>query len=255
MFFDECDMKQIGLFFVLIIFLFACDKKSEVLTIAAAANTQFAMKEITASFTRDTGIACRTVVGSSGKLTAQIMKGAPYDIFISADLKFPNELYKQELTIGEPQIFAYGQVVLWSASDLIPSIELLAQNEISHIAIANPKTAPYGSAAVEILKHYNIYETVQHKLVYGESISQTNQFIHSGGAQIGFTAKSVVMAPEREGEGNWIELADVYSSINQGIVILRNDSERIEEAQMFYDFILSKKGRGILTKYGYTVPQ
>lgn len=247
---------RFGIFISLCIFSFGCDQKAKILTIAAASSTQFAMKEIIQSFTIESGVECQMILGSSGKLTAQISKGAPFDLFISADMKYPMDLYLSDLTVNEPQIYAYGELVLWSQTEgLSPTIEILTDDAISHIALANPKTAPYGRAAVEVLKHYKIYESIKNKLIYGESISQTNQFINSGAAQIGFTAKSVISASEMEGKGSQMELDKVYSPISQGIVILNNRNEKYDEAQLFYDFIFSLKGQEILIKFGYSIPE
>jgi len=246
---------RFGIFVFLNIFLFACNQKTKKLTIATAANMQFAMEEITRSFTTESGIECQTILGSSGKLTAQISEGAPYDLFVSADMKYPNELFRNGLTKGEPQIYANGKLVLWSLTDGIePSIETLSSNSITHIAMANPKTAPYGSASEEVIKYYQIYESIEKKLVHGESVSQTNQFISSGAAEIGFTAKSVVLSPLMINKGRWIELdSRTYPPIHQGIVILTNRNDFLEEARLFHEFIFSPKGREILSKFGYDV--
>ena len=224
------------------------------LTIAVAANMQFAMEELKQAFVEDTGIDCETIIGSSGKLTAQIREGAPFDILVSADMKYPAELYKWQLTLEEPEIYAYGRLVLWSMVDnLEPDVDLLTSDEISHVALANPKTAPYGAAAVEVLQHYRIRKRLESKLVYGESIAQTNQFITSKAAEIGFTAKSVVLSPTINGRGKWLELEpDIYTPIAQGIVLLRHRKSQQANAQKFRDFLFSKKGKEILNKFGYS---
>jgi len=155
------------------------------ITIATAANMQFAMEELITAFTDKTGIPCTMVVSSSGKLTAQIIAGAPYDIFVAADMKYPQEIYEKGLAQRPPKIYAYGTLVLWSLLDeVIPSLPILEENIINHIAIANPKTAPYGKAAKMILEEKGIYNTLEEKLVFGESIAQTNQFILSKAVEI-----------------------------------------------------------------------
>ncbi len=138
------------------------------LTIATAANVQFAMQKLIRTFTQETGIKCHMILSSSGKLTAQINAGAPFDVFVSADVKYPQELYENGLTQEPPKIYAYGKLVIWSFNEPIDSsFEILASEKIQHIAIANPKTAPYGAAAVEALKHYGVYQTTKEKLVFG----------------------------------------------------------------------------------------
>lgn len=225
------------------------------LTIAVAANMQFAMKELTAEFTGETGISCETVISSSGKFTAQIREGAPYDVFVSADMKYPSGLFREGHTTASPETYAYGRLVIWSMIDsLTPSVALLNTDKITHIALANPRTAPYGLASVEVLKYYNIYEKVENKLVYGESIAQTNHFIISKAAEAGFTSLSVVRSPEMQGKGSWKELdPKTYSPITQGVVVLKNRPQMQDEAQKFYNFLFSKKGKHILDQFGYRV--
>lgn len=139
------------------------------------------------------------------------------------------------------------------ADDIQPSIELLSSDKIKHIAIANPKTAPYGIASVEVLQHHEIFEKLKKKIVYGESIAQTNQFTVSQAAEIGFTAMSVVMSSEIKNQGKWFEIdSNIYSPIEQGIVVLKN-SKKPEEAKGFYNFLVSKKGKEILVRYGYVI--
>ena len=241
---------------LLLLFFFTNCKTSSInnLHIATASNMQFAMKAIIEAFEAETSIKCEMIVSSSGKLTAQIKEGAPYDIFVSADMKFPNRLYKDGFSIAEPQNYAKGKLVLWSMKEEIqPSIAMLISADINHIALANPKTAPYGKAAMETLDFYKLTHQVQEKLVYGESISQTNQFISLEAAEIGFTAKSVVSAPFMKGKGRWIEIPDsVYSPIEQGVILLKNAKK---EASLFYEFLFSKKGKAILVDYGYEVEQ
>jgi molybdate transport system substrate-binding protein len=234
----------------------ACrEKQADTMKIAVAANMQFAMKELSKSFTDTSGIRCDLVVSSSGQLTAQIKAGAPYDVFVSADMKYPNELFASGNAANKPNVYAYGKLVMWSVMPGVkPSFELLRSNQISHIALANPKTAPYGVAALEALMHFRIYDEVKNKLVYGESISQTNQFIISKSAEVGFTAKSIVLSPEMKGKGNWIDISDtLYSPIAQGVVILKHNDKDNANAKKFYNFLFSGRAKDILTKFGYSV--
>lgn len=248
-------MKTCQILLIFSFFLQTCTPgKERPLTIAVAANVQFAMQELTEHFTSQTGMACQIVHSSSGKLTAQIMEGAPYDLFISADMKYPEELHRAGLTTSPPLPYAYGKLVLWSLIDDFPSPidigQLATRDAVRHIAIANPKTAPYGVAAIEALQYFAAYDALQAKLVFGESISQVNQFVLSKTAEVGITAKSVVLSPKIKGQGKWTEVPPAsYSPIAQGVVILKKG--QIEKAEQFHSFLFSESARVILEKYGY----
>ena len=211
---------------------------------------QYAMEALEEAFEEKSGIEIEVILGSSGKLTAQIQQGAPYDLFLSADNEYAITLSQNELTVGPPQVYARGQLVLWSLKEnLLVSIESLEEDEIEHIALANPKTAPYGKAADEVLKKLRSVDQLVPKLVYGESISQVNQFIATQAADIGFTSKSTVIANPR---GNWITIPDsLYSPIEQYMVIIKNQRGMKYQADAFAAFLLSKEGQEILNKFGY----
>jgi molybdate transport system substrate-binding protein len=257
--------QPMSLLLLTFIFFSACNNQQEKnkqavngkprLNIAVAANMQFAIQAISKAFTNKTGIACDLVISSSGKLTAQIKESAPYDLFISADMKYPAELFKTGFAVDQPKIYAYGKLVLWSMINGIkPSFDILTNPEIIHIAIADPKTAPYGEAAIEALKHYGIYDSIKDKLVYGESISQTNQFIISKAAEVGFTAKSVVLSPEMKGKGEWINVDEAsYEAIAQGVVIIKQKSSQRNNSEKFYNFLFSADAKKILEDFGYSV--
>ncbi len=239
---------------IILSLILGCNQtEKDVVTIAVAANMQFALEEISEVFTHQTGIPYELVISSSGKLTAQIKQGAPYDIFISADMKYPDEIYKSGLAAKPPRIYGYGQLVLWSLYDTIqPSLAILPDKNIEHIALANPKTAPYGRAAIQVLENHHIYNQIKSKLVYGESIAQVNQFITSKSSEIGFTAKSVVLSPKMKNRGHWIALdRKTYQPIEQGVVILKNENQSIKDVQQFYDFLFSKEATEILEEFGY----
>jgi molybdate transport system substrate-binding protein len=231
--------------------------KEEKLTIATAANMQFAMEELTQVFAEETGIKCEVITGSSGKLTAQIKEGAPFDIFVSADMKYPDELFQSGFTIGESEIYAFGKLILLSMhNDIHPTLDLLKNKRIKHIAVANPKTAPYGITAMEVLKTLKLQDSLADKFVFGESVSQTNQFILSKVAEVGFTAKSVVMSENMRGKGNWKEIDEnLYTPIAQGIVLLNTRNTKSKEAQKFKVFLFSENSKEILNKFGYSVPK
>lgn len=247
------------LVFFFILCVYGCGESkstSTTITIATAANMQFAMEALIEKFTEETHISCELAISSSGKLTAQIKEGAPYDIFVSANMKYPNELHLSDHTEGAPKIYAYGKLVLWTmASDLNPNIESLTNKNIAHIALANPKSAPYGKAAIEILEHYGIKNQVLDKLVYGESIAQTNQFITSKSAEMGFTAMSVVTSPKIKGQGKWLAMnTDYHTPIAQGAVRIKHPkNHNTDGAKQFYEFLFSKRAKDILKEYGYTI--
>ena len=230
-------------------------QKQDSITIATSANMQFAMKAIANNFTNSTGLKTNVILGSSGKLTAQIIEGAPYDIFVSADLKYPEMIQEQGFSDSAPEIYALGQLVLWSSTlDTIPSLDQIATMEIEHIAIANPVTAPYGQAAIEVLQNLGVYSRIKDKLVFGESIAQTNQFISSGAAEIGFTAKSVVLSPEINIEGHWLTIPpEYYKPIAQGAIIIERNQSNKKEIKSFYDYLFNQEAKQILKDFGYLV--
>lgn len=240
------------------IVLVSCEGKSDNrLTIAVASNMQYAITEITSEFEKTTGIECDLIIGSSGKLTSQIMEGAPYDIFLSADMKYPNLLFKEGKTIDSPRVYGYGHLVLYALEEN-DSIQLSSLNktEVRHIALANPKNAPYGKAAIEVLENYELLDSLKGKLVYGESISQTNQFLQTEAAQIGFTAKASALKMSVSGKGNWVELdPNTYTPIAQGLVLLKHNDGTRQSAEEFYSFIFSEEAQDILQNYGYSIDE
>lgn len=226
------------------------------INIAVAANVGYAVDELKAEFKKnnpDTKVL--VTLGSSGKLTAQIKNGAPYGIFMSADMKYPEALYSEGLAITKPVIYAKGELAYLSSKklDFSKGIELLKSKSISKIAIANPKTAPYGTAAIEAIKKSGIYEEVKEKFVFAESISQAVSYAVTA-ADIGLVAKSSLygdkMSKYKEGV-NWTSVDEkLYSPIEQGVVILKN-TQNNPEYKAFYDFILSQKAKEIFKRYGY----
>ena len=226
---------------------------SETLTVSAAANVQYALDELIKEFKKhNPSVKVRKVISSSGKLTAQIVRNAPYDIFLSADMRYPDYLYKIGYAITKPKVYAYGVLVLYTTKDIkLDNIDVLTSKVIKRVALPNPRTAPYGKASVETLKYHKIYSKILPKVVYGEGVSQTTQYIVKRLVDVGFTSKSVVLSPKLKGLGNWIEVdPKTYKPIKQGIVILKRGASN-KYAKKFYDFILSKEGKEILRKYGY----
>jgi molybdate transport system substrate-binding protein len=232
---------------------------AEPLTVAVAANVKYAFDDLAEVFKKDTGIEVQSVFASAGKITSQVKSGAPYDVFVSADTEFPETLYKEGYAVTQPRVYANGVLVLWSTN---PAISLekgmagLTAPAIAKVAIANPKVAPYGRAALKAIETAGIAADVTPKLVYGESITQTAQYVESGSADVGFVAKSIVVAPEMQGKGHWVEVAkSSYDPISQGVVVLKHGEEtQSANARKFVDFLFSAKARAIFTKFGYLLP-
>ena len=251
-------LKKFSLIFFILLVLSVASFTQTKLTVAAAANVQYVLNELVKDFESSTGIKVDIILNSSGKITAQIKEGAPYDVFVSADIKYPQELYKSGYAIDSPKVYANGLLVLWTTKAGIKpesDLKILISGAVKKIAIANPATAPYGMASVEAMNYYKVYDKVKDKLVFGESISQTSQYINSGAADIGFTAKSIVLSNEVHGKGTWIDVdRKAYNPIRQGAVILKHGNETNRDAaQKFYDYLYSQKAKNILKKYGYVV--
>ena len=241
------------LFLILNIFSFA-----STITIAVATNVSYAIKELTASFTKlHPNIKVHTILGSSGKLTAQIEHHAPYGLFMSANMFYPYRLYKKGFAMGKPMVYAQGELALFSSKkrDFSLGLKLLTQKNIKRIAIANPKTAPYGEATKEALQKVKLYNLLKPKFVYAESISQTLSYARMA-TNIGIVAKSSLFSKQmkRYKRGiHWKEIDEkIYTPISQGIVLLKNCKNK-KKYQKFYDFILSNKAKDILLKYGYNI--
>jgi len=243
---------QLGTVLFGLLLLASCGKeRKRPLLIATAASAQYAVEALTEAFTKETGLACRRVIASSGKLTAQIREGAPYDVFLAADTSYPARLHAEGYC-GRPVIYGRGQLVLWT---LDTSLELrltaLLRPEVKRIALANPRLAPYGAAARAGLEQLGHYRALEPKLVYGESIAQVNQFIGSRTVDGGFTAESVVRAPRQRGKGRWVRLDTMaFPAVDQGMVLLKG-SKQPAAARAFFDFVASAAGREILASFGY----
>ena len=233
-----------------------CSKPSDKIIVATAANVQYVMQDIKKEFEKETGKPIEIVVSSSGKLTTQIREGAPFDVFVSADTKYPDEIFNKGGAEEKPRVYALGTLVMWSKELPVEklSADILTDASVKKIAIPNPDVAPYGAAALAFLKKRPDFEQIKTKLVYGESISQTAQYISSGTAEIGFNALSIVLAPEMKGKGNWIEVdSSLYQPIEQAAILLRHsdNSPKKETSEQFYKFLYSAKAKAIFTKYGY----
>lgn len=250
-------MKNINILFLIL--LMGSSLSAGKITIAAAANVSYAIEELKAEFVKaHPQISVAVTLGSSGKLAAQIKNGAPYGLFLSANMKYPRALYNDKLAVSEPVVYAQGGLAYLSVQerDFSKGMALLEDARVTRIAVANPKTAPYGKAAVEAMKSAGVYERIKSKLVYAESISQTVSYTVTA-AQIGLIAKSSLYSPhmaEYKEDVNWASVDPaLYTPIKQGVVLLQYGKDNAEY-QAFYDFILSAHAKKILKRYGYSVP-
>jgi molybdate transport system substrate-binding protein len=230
--------------------LFAQDLK-----VAVAANLQGVIKVLGKDFKQKTGIGIEPIIGSSGNLSTQIKNGAPYDLFLSADMGFPESLFKEGFSLKQPEVYAYGSLIICSTQNIgFENWErLLLSDRIKKVAIANPAIAPYGKAAEESLKLKGILDDIQSKLVMGESISQVNTYITSGVVDVGFTTRALIKDAEGKTNLYWKEIdPKSYTPIKQGMIILKQTKESAN-AQKFYDYLLSPAAKVILKEYGYGV--
>lgn len=230
------------------------------LTVAVAASLKYVFDDLAVEFKHQTGIETQSVFNASGKIATQIRQGAPFDVFMSADMAYPEGLYQDGYALSQAKPYAYGVLVLWTKKadiDLSQGVAGLTASTVKHIAIANPKVAPFGKQALEAMHFYKLREALTPKLVYGESIGQTSQYVDSKAVDVGFVAKSIVLAPEMAGRGTWVPVpAESYTPIAQGLVILRHGIEsNADAARQFYSFVQSAKARAIFARYGYQLPE
>ena len=224
------------------------------LTVAAAADLSYAMEEISRQF-RSTapGAQLEVAYGSSGNFFAQIGNGAPFDVFLSADVEYPRQLAAKGIGVGD-SLFTYaaGRLVVWvPVNSVLDPATALRDSSWKHLAIANPQHAPYGRAAVAALRGMGIYEQVATKLVLGENVAQALQFVESGAADVGMVALSLALAPPVQARGRYWEIpSDVYPRMEQGGILLKDSSA----ARAFRAFLLSPAGRRILKQYGFFLP-
>lgn len=251
----ENRMKRVA---IVVCVLLATLKAGEI-NIAVAANVSYAMEALREAFkAHHPETRVRVTLGSSGKLTAQISHGAPYQLFLSANMKYPESLFEQERAVSKPVVYARGGLACFSATPkpFEKGMRLLTEKSIQKVAIANPKTAPYGKAALEAMQNAGITVPVKPKLIYAESISQTVSYAITA-ADIGFVAVSSLysskMKQYKEGI-HWVKVdPTLYSPIEQGIVLLKKGGKD-PEVQAFYNFMLGDEAKKILTDYGYMVP-
>jgi len=235
-------------------------RAGEKILIATASDLNFAMNEICRAFEKShPGIKVEVSYGSSGNFYAQIKQGAPYDIFFSADASYPALLEEEGFAVkGQRHLYSIGKIVLWvpkkSALNPHEGLKIVLESNVKKLAIANPKHAPYGRAAEESLRYYGLLDKVQDKLVYGENISQTAQFVQTGAADAGIIAMSLAISPKMTSDGNyWIIPTESYSRLEQGYAVLQRGKGK-SSVKTFLKFVQGKKGKKILSDFGFILP-
>lgn len=228
------------------------------ITVAAAADLQFAMQDVAAQFQKQTGKEVKLIYGSSGNFFQQLQNGAPFDMFFSANLDYPKKLESAGLIEpGSYYEYAKGKIAVWilkdSTLDVSSGIHSLLNPSIKKIAVANPQHAPYGQAAVAAMQKEGIYDKVKDKLVLGENISQTASFVMSGSADVGVVALSLALSPNMKDKGRYFEVpAGDYPAIQQACVILGSSKNR-DTAKQFLSFIKTAAAADTLKRYGFDV--
>ncbi len=234
----------------------ASSVRADEISVAVAANFTAPMQAIAAGFEKETGHKVLAAYGATGKFYAQIRNGAPFEVLLTADEETPARLIKESSAVAGSQFtYAIGKLVLWSAKPAIVdgAGAVLKAGGFNHLAIANPKLAPYGAAAVEVMKGLGVYASVQPKIVTGESIAQTHQFISTGNALLGFVALSQVLKDGKIDGSSWIVPATLYAPIRQDAVILEKGKGK-PAAEALMKYLKSDKARAIIQSFGYALP-
>ena len=220
--------------------------------VAVAANFTAPAKDIAAAFKAKTGDEAVLSFGASGQFYAQIQQGAPYQIFLSADADRPKAAVDAGLAVAESRFtYAIGKLVLWSKSlDLAKGDETLKANAFAKLSIANPKSAPYGAAAIEAMTKLGVYDAIQPKIVQGASIAQAFEFVDTGNAELGFVALSQLSGVTAG--SRWLVPQTLYAPIRQDAVLLKTGAAD-DASKAFLAFLKGPEARAIIEKYGYSL--
>ena len=225
---------------------------AEEVQVAVASNFTAPIKTIAADFEQQTKHKVLLSFGATGKFYAQIKNGAPFDVLLAADDVIPKKLEQEGAAIvGSRFTYAIGRLVLWSAQDNFVDPNVLQRGNFQHLALASPKLAPYGAAAIDVLTHLSLLKPLESKFVQGENISQAFQFISSGNAELGFVALSQVYLNGNLKSGSaWIIPDKYYSPIRQDAVLLTSAKDKAA-AQAFMSYLKTPKAKAVMSAYGY----
>jgi molybdate transport system substrate-binding protein len=248
-----------SLIIVLSLLLVVIPARAQELAVAAAADLNFAITDVAAQFETKTGTKVNVTYGSSGNFFAQLKNGAPFDLFLSADIDYARKL--DEAGLGEPgtlYLYAIGRIVIWAPANSPLDVsksgwKALLDERVRKVAIANPEHAPYGRAAVAAMQKAGVYDQVKSKLVFGENISQAAQFVQSGNAQAGILALSLAVSDAMKDGKRWDIPQELHPPIEQAAIVMKNAKNK-EAARAFLEFVKSDAGRATLAKYGFTFP-
>jgi molybdate transport system substrate-binding protein len=233
---------------------YATNLRAEEALVAAAANFSAPMQQIAASFQKDTGHQLKMSFGATGGIYAQIKNGGPFDVFLSADQITPQKLEAEGLGVAATRFnYATGQLVLWSKQDGLVDDkgQVLRSKNIQRIALANPKLAPYGVAAWETITALGLLEQLKPKMVQGDNIAQTYQFVSTQNAQVGFVALSQVFANGQLTSGSaWIVPPHLYKPIRQDVILLKNGKDN-SAAKALLMYLKGEKAKAVMKSYGY----
>ncbi|KAA0212477.1 MAG: molybdate ABC transporter substrate-binding protein [Leptolyngbya sp. PLA3] len=258
-------MVRFGVLLAALLGLLACSRGPEddlsgagAVRIAAAASLKPVLPDVVAEYARKhPGARVTVTYGASGNFYAQLSQGAPFDVFLSADMAYPQRLAEAGLVAGDPRVYAAGRLVLWSLRSSNLNTEwpgVLEGEEVRRIAIANPRHAPYGRAAEEALRAAGVLDRVQPKLVFGESVEQAATFVRTGSAEVGLLPKSQAVAPPMLDEGVWTDIPDeLYEPILHGAVVMKSAAEA-DAAGSFVDFLFGPEARAIFARGGLGRP-
>jgi molybdate transport system substrate-binding protein len=246
-------MKRVLLSFVLMFLLAATPAWADQALVAVAANFVPPFREVAIEFEKATGHNVRMASGSSAAFFAQIKNGAPFDVFFSADDERPKLLEDEGLGVkGSRFTYAIGRLALWSPDPiLVKGEDALTSESFKHLAIANPKTAPYGVAAMQAMQKLGVWERLQPRIVMGENLGQTMGFIESGNAELGFLALSQVKDPKITGKGSrWDVPVNFHEPIKQDVILLAKGKDN-QAANALMEFMTGPQARAIIERYGY----
>lgn len=224
--------------------------------VAAAADLRYALDEVVIAYKKHNPKSdIKVTYGSSGNAYQQIMNGAPYDIYFSADIMYPQKLAEMGFAASKPKLYAIGYIVLWSNQiNVSNGLSSLNDPKLRKLAIANPEHAPYGKRAQECLQYYKLYDKLKDKIIMGENIAQTAQYAQTGNAEIGILALSLVMSPAMKNQGTYFLIdSKSYSPLEQAYVIIKKPKLNTETTK-FAKFVATTEARTILKKYGFKLP-